>query len=67
MFGRADAALELAAHDLAIAAHRRAIDRYIVLDWPDKEALERERLREALHQQAARRAAMTSARTTSVP
>jgi hypothetical protein len=38
----------------AIAAHRRAIDKYIVLDWRDKEAIERECLREALHEQAAR-------------
>lgn len=51
---RADAALER-----AIVAHRRAIDKYIVLDWPDKEAIERECLREALHKQAARGAAMT--------
>jgi hypothetical protein len=50
----ADAAL-----DRTIAAHRRAIDRYIVLDWPDEEAMERERLRAAVHEQAARRAAMT--------
>jgi hypothetical protein len=52
--GAADAALER-----TIAAHRRAIDHYIVLDWPDKEAIEREFLREAVHEQAARRAAMT--------
>ena len=50
----ADAALE---H--IIAAHRRAIDRYIVLDWQDKEAIERELLRGAVHEQDARRAAMT--------
>jgi hypothetical protein len=49
----ADAALER-----TIAAHRSAIDHYIVLDWQAKEAVEREHLREALHQQAARRAAM---------
>ena len=56
---RTDAAVELAGIKLAIAAHRHAIDRYIVLDWPDKEALERERLREALQKQAARWVAMT--------
>ena len=50
----ADAALER-----SITAHRHAIDKYIVLDWPDKEATERECLREALHEQAARRAAIT--------
>jgi hypothetical protein len=50
---RADAALER-----TIAAHRRAIDHYIVLGWPDKEALERECLREAVHEQAASRTAM---------
>jgi hypothetical protein len=50
----ADGALER-----TITAHRRAIDHYIVLDWPDKEAIERELLREAVHEQAARRAAMT--------
>ena len=50
----ADAALER-----IIVAHRRAIDRYIVLDWRDKEAIERECLREAVHEQAARRATMT--------
>jgi hypothetical protein len=52
--GAADAALER-----TIAVHRRAIDHYIVLDWQDKEAIERELLREAVHEQAARRAAMT--------
>jgi hypothetical protein len=51
---RADDALER-----TIAAHRRAIDRYIVLDWPDREAIEREALREALQEQAAHWAAMT--------
>ena len=49
-----DAALER-----TIAAHRHAIDHYIVLDWPDKEATERELLLKAVHEQAARRAAMT--------
>lgn len=52
------AAVDLAALDLAIAGHRRAIDHYIVLDWPVKEGIERELLREARHEQAARRAAM---------
>jgi hypothetical protein len=52
----ADADLTL---ERTIAAHRSAIDRCIVLDWPDKEAIEREALREAVHEQAARRAAMT--------
>jgi hypothetical protein len=41
-----------------IAAHRRAIDRYIVLDWRDREALERECLRRAVRDQEAFRAAM---------
>jgi hypothetical protein len=50
----ADVALER-----SIASHRRAIDRCIVLDWPDEEAIEREALREAVREQAARRAAMT--------
>jgi hypothetical protein len=49
----ADLALER-----TIAAHRRAIDRWIALDWPDKEAIEREALREAVDELAARRAAM---------
>jgi hypothetical protein len=51
-----DAALER-----TIAAHRRAIDRYIVLDWRDREAIERECLRETRYEQAARRAAMAYA------
>jgi hypothetical protein len=49
----ADAALEC-----IIVAHRRAIDRCVVLDWQDQEAIERELLREAVHDQAALRAAM---------
>ena len=52
----ADADLTL---ERTIAAHRTAIDRCIVLDWPDKAAIEREGLREAVHELAARRAAMT--------
>jgi hypothetical protein len=52
--GAVDAALER-----TIAAHRSAIDHCIVLDWPDKEAIERELLREAVHEQATHRAAMT--------
>ena len=65
-----DAALErtIAVHadanatiERTIAAHRRAIDRYIVLDWRDREALERECLRIAVRDQVALRAAMVSA------
>ena len=41
-----------------IAAHRRAIDHYFVLDWRDREALERECLRIAVRDQVAFRAAM---------
>ena len=41
-----DAALER-----TIARHRRAIDRYFVLDWRDREALERECLRIAVRDQ----------------